>query len=1522
MFVHSRTVWVQPDKANSGNSNDHRCLSGLESPDMDDGGGGYSGRVTAWDRPSDDEDCQVNRAASDGHGPGIAELENLLRTIESQTFESLASPGHQTMHASNTNDGSNTNHGSNTNYRSTVRPSIDSVGSQAYSMDFEASFGDTTDAYSDSDSLAGAKRFQPIEDEAEARQGHSPPLVVNSGTPGNMADTLQTGASDPKRTQNMYVCRPLATFLVQGSGVCTACRHARRVHALCARAKMGFLHFCFSSVRHPVIQWWLLINYKLASFRNTLVNAEDGKDGRSSPGSVDQILQSLESTEVLGHGDDRNGESGGDTRQRGQQPNADAPEPVDAIHRRDPVPRRKNTINQISTVPPTLRDRATTTTSQRHAYAEEEEQDINTTLTLNAPSATDAATTTSTPTKPTSATYTITNDDIDSHAPASQAPQASIDGNSTNSARHDPLSSTLMFISMEPEGTDSRSRSPSPRPPRSPKRSPKSSPRFRRKAETTTAFTSSATLQAGSPMPPSSPRNSPRSSPRARRKFQPQPRSGTDTTGAESPRGRRPPASRPDNQPPTGAGLRDNNKGLVDLKAILPTEPPRKAMTFTGHEGKVVRAVAFSPLGDRVASGANGGLIMVWQPSTLPDTFFLEGHSKDVFALCWNFNATRLASGSGDTTVIVWDMERRVQLFDLTLHTGIVRGVAFNCTGDRIIAVSDDQMVSAWDGAGQLLHQFDDHPTGLRAVACSPVDENRFVTCGADNSVFVWDLVEKKPILSLEGHTNLVFCAAYSRGGDQIVTGSKDCRGIVWDATTGSILHDLTGHRGAVQAVAFASFGDGVMTGSSDKSAMLWSKSSDTPLVTLEGHNSQVLGVSFSPLGDRLATSSADGTVVVWDSTFSLAATKVGDALKPGATGLFLDKCGLQTIPQNILDMPVNKHWTCIDLSHNSLADVGPLVQMLEKLPSVKEVRLQGNPIQPAHVRKICEASPNCYAELVKAFLGFTDLHVYAAMGDDANLAAMLNSGVDQSALDSQTKSSGKDTALSLAAAGFFLPCVNMLIQAGASLQTTLGVLESKKASIAGRFLVRAVFLPSLKLEDSELVEVNQDHLNAALANLKSTPLLAEWLVDAANKVVNSFHQPSCDQAECNEYAQHAKRLLLQSLEKNESGRHTVDVSQPLSVQIKAIKDYLRDYVWAPLQFCSEAVAKSEAINSFRRVVFNPALDLFRQHVRATALRTVDSAAMYREMIEDLSREDRTIYEQQFSKSKKGAGGEQYAGVLALINEAENAVAAAKRPPARQLTADPLDLTVAVRFTTPHFVEIVDDAVRAAGTKDIDSFYRRHTKAVYRIVEKGVLKHSKERLHHDGPVDCSSILDVGGCLLDCETYASMYNIITQIVEFDRAQKWTICRIKNRWSYPSDGGWRDCMINVIVDGVVFEIQVVLGSLLDARSVLKGHAQYGKVRCFTELLLLEGLDASVEHQSDSQKVSQLTNQLEQKEQTVHALKSGFQAENDALKDELLAQRLELEALKAMMLNATAVNSAGHSAEPESSHFSSSI
>jgi WD40 repeat protein/tRNA A-37 threonylcarbamoyl transferase component Bud32 len=169
-------------------------------------------------------------------------------------------------------------------------------------------------------------------------------------------------------------------------------------------------------------------------------------------------------------------------------------------------------------------------------------------------------------------------------------------------------------------------------------------------------------------------------------------------------------------------------------------------------------------------------------------------------------------------------------------------------------ARADDLQVSVITG----------HTDQVFCAAFSP-DGKQLVTGSLDRTARIWDAVSGREVRVLVGHTDWVSAAVFSPDGRQIVTASSDRSVRIWDAATGRQLLSLLGHTDAVRSARFSPDGAKIVTASRDNTARIWDAATGQQLRLLAGHSGALRSAAFSPDGTRIVTASSDGTAQIWD---------------------------------------------------------------------------------------------------------------------------------------------------------------------------------------------------------------------------------------------------------------------------------------------------------------------------------------------------------------------------------------------------------------------------------------------------------------------------------------------------------------------------------------------------------------------------------------------------------------------------------------------------------------------------------
>ena len=99
-----------------------------------------------------------------------------------------------------------------------------------------------------------------------------------------------------------------------------------------------------------------------------------------------------------------------------------------------------------------------------------------------------------------------------------------------------------------------------------------------------------------------------------------------------------------------------------DRVTLFDTNNGAKLLDLSGHSASV-NDVAFSPDGDRIATGSNDQTIKIWDANTGQELLLLRGHDCPVLRVTFSPNGVRLASSSaGPSEVKVWDATKPGEL--------------------------------------------------------------------------------------------------------------------------------------------------------------------------------------------------------------------------------------------------------------------------------------------------------------------------------------------------------------------------------------------------------------------------------------------------------------------------------------------------------------------------------------------------------------------------------------------------------------------------------------------------------------------------------------------------------------------------------------------------------------------------------------------------------------------------------------------------------------------------------------------
>jgi WD40 repeat protein len=209
-----------------------------------------------------------------------------------------------------------------------------------------------------------------------------------------------------------------------------------------------------------------------------------------------------------------------------------------------------------------------------------------------------------------------------------------------------------------------------------------------------------------------------------------------------------------------------------------------------------VETIAFSKDGKQALIGADDNTVRWFQDRTSFQFHNLDEHNGRVQAVAFSpRNSWIFITGAADHLVKVWDPRNwhTVINFDQS-ESGIV-GLAFQNNGDQFVGASLDGKLYWWgvgydkkhDTFGGYLYRVEmAHPDGVYAMSMC-ADGSRFITCGADNTVGVWNAGGGR-IRTFKEADQPLYAVALSPDGKLAAGGGRSGLLYLWDVETSKLL--------------------------------------------------------------------------------------------------------------------------------------------------------------------------------------------------------------------------------------------------------------------------------------------------------------------------------------------------------------------------------------------------------------------------------------------------------------------------------------------------------------------------------------------------------------------------------------------------------------------------------------------------------------------------------------------------------------------------------------------------------------
>jgi eukaryotic-like serine/threonine-protein kinase len=327
---------------------------------------------------------------------------------------------------------------------------------------------------------------------------------------------------------------------------------------------------------------------------------------------------------------------------------------------------------------------------------------------------------------------------------------------------------------------------------------------------------------------------------------------------------------------------------------------------LSGMSGTPRGPLAFSPPNRLIASATEDNAVEIFGPGG-QRLRALQGHNDKVDAIAFSPNGSVVATGARDRAVILWDAATGSALQSLRNHGSWIRALSFSPDGRQVAVLESVGGINHWNWQSERLSRrlgnsggrcevIDYSPDGrllaggtvlghvilwdtkngkqvavlaggsttIRSLKFSP-DSRHLAAASASGTVQVWDVARRLLLFSLNRHSGSVESLAYSPDGSRFasITGQQV---FLWNAATGRVLAEFMGFGTLQGALAFSPSGKTLVASGRGHTVREWDVDQSAALQTLSGLRNHTEHASFSPDGRTFLTSSRGGGLSFWDA--------------------------------------------------------------------------------------------------------------------------------------------------------------------------------------------------------------------------------------------------------------------------------------------------------------------------------------------------------------------------------------------------------------------------------------------------------------------------------------------------------------------------------------------------------------------------------------------------------------------------------------------------------------------------------
>ena len=226
--------------------------------------------------------------------------------------------------------------------------------------------------------------------------------------------------------------------------------------------------------------------------------------------------------------------------------------------------------------------------------------------------------------------------------------------------------------------------------------------------------------------------------------------------------------------------------------------------------------------------------------------------------MAWSPDGRMIASGAEHGVLRLWDVEEGSTLRESSLTVKWFHSVAWSPDG-RLLACGVGDAVYLWNVSGDWRSALEGQSLSLlkaataHDLAWSP--DGRWLAAGGSRT-YLLDAETGEVRLTLGAQDASVLTLAWSPGGETLASGGRGGDIQLWDVNTGRLKSSIEGHTGHITGLSFSCDGRLLASKSGDRTVKLWRGDTGEAVCSIEeAHGgSDHAGLAFHPSRPLLAT--------------------------------------------------------------------------------------------------------------------------------------------------------------------------------------------------------------------------------------------------------------------------------------------------------------------------------------------------------------------------------------------------------------------------------------------------------------------------------------------------------------------------------------------------------------------------------------------------------------------------------------------------------------------------------------------